>query len=151
MHSKCFHTSLWDKGGWEKTNCLSTNPRILMPLMQPLFWLVWKCWLKSDFLFFPPPSSILLPPCATNFVQYSPGTPLTATALQWPLFFVPANKNSIHWLLMFKASLQRPPLYNGHFLWSLRWALWRGSTVTWVEMLAMQAIFQKQNFNYHLW
>ena len=36
------------------------------------------------------------PPYVTNFVLYSPGTPLTATALQWPLFFVPANKKSIH-------------------------------------------------------
>ena len=129
-----------------KIQHLSTNPRILMPLMQPLFRIVWKCWLKSDFLFFPLSSSILLPPCATNFVYYSPGTPLTATALQWPLFFVPANKNSIHWLL-FKASLQRPPHYNSHFLLSPRWPLWRGSTVTRVETLAMQATFQKRNHN----
>ena len=29
-------------------------------------------------------------------------------------FFVPADKKPIHWLL-FKTSLRRPPLYNGHF------------------------------------
>ena len=26
---------------------------------------------ENDFLFYPPPSSILLPPCATNFLHYS--------------------------------------------------------------------------------
>ena len=35
--------------------------------------------------------------------------PLMATSLQRPLFFVPADKRSIHWIL-FKTSLQ----YNGH-------------------------------------
>ena len=34
-------------------------------------------------------------------------TPLTATSLQGPPFFAPADKNPIHWLL-FKTSIQRP-------------------------------------------
>ena len=41
--------------------------------------------------------------------------PLTPTSLQRPLFFVPADKKPIQWLL-FKTSLQWPPLYNGQFL-----------------------------------
>ena len=40
-----------------------------------------------------------------------------ATTLQLPLFW-----RTIHWLL-FK------PLYNGHFLLSPRWPLWRGSII----------------------
>ena len=56
-------------------------------------------------------------------------TPLTATSLwQRPPFFVPADKKSIHRLL-FKTSLQRPSLYNDHFLLYPRCALQRGSTV----------------------
>ena len=39
----------------------------------------------------------------TNTVQ----PPLTATSLQWPLFFVPADKK-IHTLILVKTSLQRP-------------------------------------------
>ena len=39
-----------------------------------------------------------------------------------------SSQQSIHSLL-FKTRLQWPPLYNGQLLQSLRWLLWRGSTV----------------------
>ena len=65
---------------------------------------------------------------STSVANYTVEPPLTATSLQRPVFFVLADKKSIHWPL-FKTSIQRPPLYNGHFLLYPRWPLWRGLTV----------------------
>jgi len=70
----------------------------------------WTTNISSDLHF--NDSTNLLSAAGTNSIVKPP---LTTTYLQRRLYFVPADKKSIHWLL-FKTFLQWPPLYNGHFL-----------------------------------